>query len=82
VSEEWVDVSGVKNDLKLAPVFLEMNDALRNGYPGCAAAPPVSNEPRILATGPTAAFSIGNCADGTLRRIPANMGKAVASIAR
>jgi hypothetical protein len=59
-----------KTFLKLVPVFLEMNDAIRNGYPRCAAAPPVSNEPRILATGPTAAFSIGNCVDGTLRRIP------------
>lgn len=32
-----------------------------------AAAPPVSNG---ATTGPTAAFSIGNSADGTLRRIP------------
>jgi hypothetical protein len=64
-----------KDVLKLVPVFLEMNDAIRNGYPRCAAPPPVSNEPRILATGPTAAFSIGNCTDGTLRRVPTIWGK-------
>jgi hypothetical protein len=44
MSEEWQTSAGVKEDL----VFLEMNDAVRNGYSRFAAAPPVSYRPRIL----------------------------------
>jgi hypothetical protein len=58
-----VDVCGRQ---KLVSVFLEMNDAVRNGY----SSPTRFQWAKNTATGPTAAFSIGKSADGTLGRIP------------
>jgi hypothetical protein len=46
-----VDVCGRQ---KLVSVFLEMNDAVRNGYQ----APPVSNGPRILRQVPLRLFQL------------------------
>ena len=64
MSEEWQTSAGVKEDLKLVPVFLEMNDAVRNGYSKIRCSPTRFQWAKNTATGPTAAFSSGNCADG------------------
>ena len=52
------------------------------GYPRCAAAPPVSNEPRILATGPTAAFFNWKLRGQYAEKDSRKYGEAVASVAR
>jgi hypothetical protein len=56
-----------KDDLKLVFGVLRGDEMMLSGtgIPTCAAAPLVfPNEPRILATDPTAAFSIGKCPEG------------------
>lgn len=81
MSEEWQTSAGVKDDLKLVLVFLEMNDAVRNGYSRFAAAPPVSNRPGILRQVSLRLFQLETVRMGTLRRVP-QYGEAVASTAR